>query len=164
MSEENFNFEQEFGFGDRDFGDDVSGEIVHGEEGPVDDGFEREEQKFEATFGEMQQKQVFGEQLDARSQKDKPFILLRDELLRMGQEPKFIDDTIKQLRPSQVFPTLNAVYVANAKLFYANANTTSSADIKRWVTEMNKRFGKEYLDEVNFFRYLVIGKKLFEIK
>src|SRR5580658_8964986 len=101
MSEENFDFEQEFG-GERDYGDDASGEIVHGERKPsadVNDGFAMEEPRFEATFAEMQQKQVFAEELDPRSQKDKPFILLRDELLRLDQEPKFIDDTIKELRP-----------------------------------------------------------------
>lgn len=154
---EDYNFEQNFDNGE------LSGEFIYGREPEQgEQNFEMEEPRYEATFAEMQQKQVYGEQLDARSQKDKPFLLLRDALLRLGQDPKFIDDTIVQLRPSKVFPFLNATYVANAKVFYASGNIVDSASIKRWVTEVNKRFGKDYLDDVNFFRYLTICKKLFE--
>jgi len=128
------------------------------------DRYEMEEQQFGVTYADTQRTQVAGEELNARSQKDKPFILLRDELMKLGLESKYIDDTIKELRDSTLFPFLNGVYVANVKYFMTSGQKTTPESIKKWVTEANKQFGDDYLDLVDFYRYIKIGEKLFNQK
>lgn len=148
----------EFNFGERDFDEQEFEEGREFEEGEVP---QDDEPRMEATYGEMREKQVFEEQLDAHSQKDKPFIALRDALLRLEQEPKYIDNAIKEMRGVPSFPTLNAIYVANARLFLSTGNLVEPKTIKKWVTDRNKQFDKEYLNEVDFFRYLIIGQNIF---
>uniref|UniRef100_A0A6C0JWI7 Uncharacterized protein n=1 Tax=viral metagenome TaxID=1070528 RepID=A0A6C0JWI7_9ZZZZ len=122
--------------------------------------------KFEATFKEKEGAQNFGEALNARSAADKPFLQLREAFLNiLGEDEgnyKFIDNVITSLRDSKIFPTLNAVYVANAKLFLKENKTYDSKSISNWVNRMNKRFGDKYLDTTDFFRYLQIGKIIFK--
>lgn len=143
--------------------DDDGSEIYKARDEVQDDeGFQMEEQRFEATFAEMRDKQVIGEELNPRSQKDKPFIILRDELIKLlGQESRHINDTIVQLRESKLFPFLNAVYVANVKHFILSGQKPTPANISKWVTDANRQFGSEYLNLTDFYRYIKIGEKLF---
>lgn len=142
----------------QDFQDEAqSGSAKSGEE-----AFQEDEPQFEATFAEMQNKQVFGEALDARSQKDKPFIVLREAFLQLGQESTFIEKVFAELRQSKTFPFLNAIYVANARLFLKEHKLYSSKNIETWVKNQNSRFGETYLEITDFFRYVKIGEKLFK--
>lgn len=124
--------------------------------------FIADEPEMKATFGELLEKHVFGEELDPRSQKDKPYIALRNALLQLGQDPTYIDDAIREMRMVPSFPTLNAVYLANARLYLSSGNAVNSSSIKKWVDNKNNQFGKDYLDTVDFFRYLIIGGKIFK--
>lgn len=148
----------EFNFQDGDFED----QEFEGQ-GSGEQRFEEDEPRMEATFHELQEKQVFSEELNARSAADKPFILLRDALLRLEQEPKYIDDAIREMRKTPSFPTLNAVYVGNARLFLSSGQPVENKAIKKWVNDRNKQFNdKSYLDETDFFRYLIIGQNIFK--
>jgi hypothetical protein len=148
----------EFNFEDRDF-EEKDGQGS----GEQEQHFEEDEPRMEATFHEMQEKQIFSEELNPRSAQDKPFILLRDALLRLEQEPKYIDDAIREMRKTPSFPTLNAVYVGNARLFLSSGQPVENKAIKKWVTDRNKQFNdKEYLNETDFFRYLIIGQNIFK--
>lgn len=147
----------EFNFDEGNFEEDFEGQ------GSGEQHFEEDEPRMEATFHEMQEKQVFSEELNPRSAQDKPFILLRDALLRLEQEPKYIDDAIREMRKTPSFPTLNAVYVANARLFLSSGQAMENKAIKKWVNDRNKQFSdKEYLNETDFFRYLIIGQHIFK--
>lgn len=149
-----------------DYGSEIYGdnnvEEVFGDDGKdVYGDFQNETLIFGETFDDTQ-KQTLTEGLNARSQKDKHFLDLKDELLRFDMDPKYIDDTIVQLRESKSFPFLNAKYVANGKYFLSSNQKLDPSSIDKWVTNVNKQFGADYLNKTDFYRYILICQKLFK--
>lgn len=143
----------------------AGGQFEGSEKSSDKSGFEEvSEPKMEATFKEKQHMEVFQEALNIRSTKDKPFVLLREAFLKIDPElsPKFIDDTIQLLRDNETFPYLNATYVANSRLFHKEYKGYNSKLIDDWVKNMNKRFGDQYLIQIDFLRYVLIGDWLFK--
>lgn len=125
---------------------------------------EASEPKFAPTFKEQQHMEVFQEALNVRLSKDKPFVALREAFLKIDPDmsPKFIDDTIQLLQDNQTFPYLNPTYVANSRLFHKDNKGYNSKLIEDWVKSMNRRFGDEYLVQIDFLRYVLIGDWLFK--
>lgn len=141
--------------------DDNDNDYFVNDEQDFNDGFEQDEgPEMGETFKETQHKQTFGETLDARSQKDKPFIALKEAYIQLDKESAFIDKEINKVRTSEVFPFINAIYYANARLFLKNYESYSSKNIETWVNNQNNRFGEKYLNIIDFFRYIRIVEKI----
>jgi len=155
-----------------EFVESVGGVFQGSEQGSSDKALQPEEEaaeqgsspRMEATFKEKQALQVFGEVLNARSAKDKPFLLLREAFINIlgdvESNAKFIDSVIVELRNAPSFPYLNAVYVANARLFLKEHKVYNTKTIATYVNNMNKRFGAGYLDINDFFRYIQIAQHI----
>lgn len=94
---------------------------------PIDVGLEIGEegevvQEMEATFQEGLQKEIDIGELDPRNPKDKPLILIGQEMRYLNISEKSINDFLMGLRARQddtllALPYLNARYVTNAKVY-----------------------------------------------
>jgi hypothetical protein len=157
LEEEDFPFQQEL----PDFGDDVENSEDAQESVEI----------FQQNFKEGQEKFIDNAHLDPRNEKDKPYVAISKELEFLGIDRPFVENLLQILRDLEEkgfksLRFLNPRYLVNAYIYLSTGVKVNEDSMKEYIKDKNNWYKTKnkvdispYLDQPDFYRYVVINQE-----
>lgn len=127
---------------------------------------------FQQNFKEGQEKAIDNQNLDPRNEKDKPYVAISKELDFLELDRPFIESLLQTLRVLEEekdfksFPFLNPRYLANAYIYLSTGVKVNEDSMKEYIKDKNNWYKTKnkvdefpYLEQPDFYRYVVINQE-----